>query len=140
MTQQLHLLTVATADLDAVRRLYSDALGWEPHTDVPGEIVFYQVAPGLLLGFFDGEKFDRDTGQAHGGVSGVTLAHNVASREDVAPLVAVMVSGGAVVVKPPRESEFGGIFHALVRDPNGVLWEIAHNPTWSIEPDGAVHL
>lgn len=144
MQQQLHFLTVATADLDAVRRLYSDTLGWRVHLDVPGEIVFYQVAPGLLLGFFDAEKYDRDTGR-HGtgdgrGVSGLTLAHNVAGRDEVAPLAAAMVGGGCVMVKEPRESTFGGVFHALVADPNGVLWEIAHNPSWSITADGAVQL
>jgi hypothetical protein len=30
--------------------------------------------------------------------------------------------------------------HALVRDPNGVLWEFAHNPLWRIGADGGVEL
>ena len=39
-----------------------------------------------------------------------------------------------------QEGEFGGVFHALVRDPNGVLWEVAHNPSWRITDDGTVEL
>jgi hypothetical protein len=25
-----------------------------------------------------------------------------------------------------------------VQDPNGIIWEIAHNPGWQVAPDGAV--
>ena len=35
-------------------------------------------------------------------------------------------------------SAFGGIYHAHVQDPNGIIWEIAHNPSWSIDHDGTV--
>ncbi|AEA27976.1 VOC family protein [Pseudonocardia dioxanivorans] len=143
MDQRLSFVTLATPDLDAARAFYRDAFGWEPHLDVPGEIVFYQVAPGLLVGFFDAASFDRDLGLPAGstsGVSGMTLAHNVGDRAGVYTLASAAVAAGAAVVKPPQESEFGGIFHALVRDPNGVVWEIAHNPGHRVEADGTVVL
>lgn len=139
--QQLHFLTLATADLDAARLFYADALGWTPLLDVPDEIIFFQVAPGLLLGFFDAEKFDQDLGGVgRPGVSGVTLAHNVGSPDEVRELVETMTAAGGSVLKPPQQGAFGGVFHAHVRDPNGVVWEIAHNPTWRIEDDGTVVL
>lgn len=49
-----------------------------------------------------------------------------------------MASAGGTVIKEPRDGAFGGIFHALVRDPNGILWEFASNPGWRIDEDGAV--
>ncbi|MGY1830002.1 VOC family protein [Geodermatophilus sp. SYSU D01180] len=142
MDQQVHFLTLATADLDAARRFYVDGLGWTPLLDVPGEIVFFQVAPGTVLAFFETAKFAQDlgTGPARPEVSGLTLAHNVGDRDAVAALCERMAAAGGTVLTPPEEGAFGGVFHALVRDPNGVVWEIGHNPGWSVDADGTVRL
>ncbi len=142
MEQQVHVLTLATADLDAARRFYAEGLGWTPLLDVPGEIVFFQTAPGTVLAFFETARFARDlgTGPARPEVSGVTLAHNVADRDAVGELTDRMAAAGGTVLTAPEEGAFGGVFHALVRDPNGVVWEVAHNPGWSVGPDGAVRL
>ena len=142
MKQQLNFLTFATADLDAARRFYRDGLGWTPLMDVEGEILFFQVAPGLLLGLFDADKFNQDlaTGTDLSQVSGVTLSHNVDGRTEVEELVRSMTAAGGTVLKHPSESAFGGIFHAHVTDPNGIIWEIAHNPGWHVDEDGTVSL
>ena len=34
----------------------------------------------------------------------------------------------------------GGIFHAAVRDPNKIVWEIAYNPGWHVLDDGTVSI
>lgn len=62
MKQQVNFVTFATRDLDAARRFYVGALGWEPLLDVEGEIVFFQLGAGQVLGFFDADKFNRDLG------------------------------------------------------------------------------
>ncbi len=140
MKQNVHFITFTTADLDAARRFYRDALGWRPLADVPDEILFFQVAPGVVLGLFRADKFSRDLpgSTERTGVSGVTLSHNVDSREEVRSVVEAMASGGGTVLKEPQPGEFGGIFHAHVRDPNGIVWEIAHNPGWHVDQDGTV--
>ena len=142
MEQQVHFTTLATADLDAARGFYVDGLGWRPLLDVPGEIVFFQVAPGTVLAFFEAGKFAQDLGRgpARPEVSGLTLAHNVADRDAVRALVEAMVAAGGTVLTPPEEGAFGGVFHALVADPNGVVWEVGHNPGWSVDPDGTVRI
>lgn len=141
MDQRLHFITLATRNLDAARAFYQDGLGWEAKLDVPGEILFYQVAPGLLLGLFDAGKFAEDLGRsAAPDVSGVNLSHNVGSPEAVRRTVESMASAGGTVLKEPAQGKFGGIFHAHVEDPNGVVWEIAHNPGWRINDDGGVEL
>ncbi len=141
MDQAVHFVTVATRDLDAARRFYG-ALGWEPRLDVPGEIVFYRSAAGQLLGLFDAASFARDAGAAGAppATTGVTLSHNVGSRDAVVELVDAMVAAGGTVRKEPQEGEFGGVFHAHVADPNDLVWEIAHNPAWSVRADGDVDL
>ena len=142
MDQRLHFLTLATRDLDRARAFYVAGLGWAPLLDVDGEIIFFEVAPGLVLGFFDAAKFDEDlpTSQRTDGVSGVTLAHNVGSEVEVEATIARLVAAGGTVVQPASPGAFGGIFHGHVADPNGIVWEIAHNPGWSLDEDGQVSL
>ncbi|WP_017608761.1 VOC family protein [Nocardiopsis xinjiangensis] len=152
MRQQVHFVTLSTTDLDAARRFYRDGLGWEPLADVPGEVLFFQVGPGMVLGLFDSVKFDRDLSgteasatagpamSTDAAVSGVTLAHNVEGPEEVAWTVEAMVQAGARVLRAPEHGEFGGVRHAFVEDPNGVVWEVAHNPGWHIDQSGNVVL
>lgn len=141
MDQAVHFVTCATADLNAGRRFYCDGLGWKALADVPGEIIFFQVAPGVVLGLFDAGKFAEDLGvSAAPGVSGLTLSHNVSSRVAVDRVVERLAERGGTVLTPPRDGAFGGIYHAHVSDPNGLVWEIAHNPGWRILPSGAVVL
>lgn len=141
MDQRLHIVTLATLELDAARKFYCDGLGWTPLVDEPGEILFFQVAPGLVLGLFDAEKFDQDLlrDRSTNGVSGVTLSHNVPNRDSVTTMLAALEAAGGTIVKPAQEGAFGGIFHGHIADPNGVIWEIAHNPGWRIDDAGAVH-
>jgi catechol 2,3-dioxygenase-like lactoylglutathione lyase family enzyme len=142
MDQAVHFVTIATPDLDAARTFYVDGLGWEPHLDVPGEIIFFQIAPGVLLGLFEASKFAADAGSegANLAIAGFNFSQNVGSPAEVDDQVARWVECGATVTKPAQQSAFGGIYHAQVRDPNGVVWEIAHNPIWRIEADGTVVL
>jgi catechol 2,3-dioxygenase-like lactoylglutathione lyase family enzyme len=142
MKQQIHFMTLATRDLDLAREFYCSGLGWTPLIDVPAEIIFFQVAPGLVVGFFEAGKFNEDlaTGVDHSVVSGVTLAHDVDGPDEVRDIVEVMQRAGGVVLKAPQPGAFGGVFHAHVQDPNGVIWEIAHNPGWHVDDDGTVSL
>jgi len=140
--QQVHVTTLATADLDAARRFYVEGLGWRPLLDVPGEIVFFQIAPGSVLAFFEAGKFAQDLGRGpeRPEVSGLTLAHNVPDRNAVHAVVDAMTAAGGTVLTAPEDGAFGGVFHALVADPNGVVWEVGHNPGWSVDADGTVRI
>lgn len=140
MDPRLHFITLATPDLDAARSFYCDGLDWTPLHDEPGEILFFQVAPGLVLGLFDADKFDQDLLRDHStaGVSGVTLSHNVPHRADVVTTLAALEAAGGTILKPAQDGSFGGIFHGHVADPNGIVWEIAHNPGWRIDDAGTV--
>lgn len=141
MDQRVHFITIATPDTDAARRFYCDGLGWTALLDVPGEIVFFQVAPGLVLGLFDAQKFVDDVEGAVAGpsITGLTLSHNVDSPEAVDALVEAAVAAGAKLVKAPQRADFGG-YHGHFSDPNGVLWEVAYNSGWSVDESGQVHL
>lgn len=66
----------------------------------------------------------------HAAFRGVTLAHNVSSPEEVEVLLKQAVDAGATLVKPGQEVFWGG-YSGYFADPDGHLWEVAHNPfTW----------
>lgn len=142
MDQRTHFVTLATPDLDAVRAFYRDGLGWQPLADVPGEIVFFQTGPGLVLAFFDAVKYREDVEGyvSEPSTSGVTLAHNVGSRAAVDEVVNAAVAAGATLVKSPRPVPVFDGYHGHFADPNGVIWEVAYNPGWSVDESGRVHL
>lgn len=142
MDRNASFVTLATDDLDAARTFYVDGLGWTPTMDVPGEILFFQVGHGVMLGLFEASHFAADLGTPDAPASpirGVTLSQNVASPVEVDQVMADAVRAGASVVKPAQYASFGG-YHGHFADPNGVIWEIAHNPGWRVEDDGTVRL
>jgi uncharacterized glyoxalase superfamily protein PhnB len=68
----------------------------------------------------------------------VTLSHNVGSAAEVSRTIDALVTAGAMLIKPAQAGAFGGIFHGHVKDPNGIVWEIAYNPGWRIDNNGKV--
>lgn len=136
MDQRISLITLAVADLDRSTAFY-EALGWS-RADSPDGIVAFDLL-GQTLGLYPKADLARDMGLEPddiGGFSGITLAHNVPAREDVAPLVARAEAAGARVMKPPHDVFWGGHI-AYVADPDGHVWEIAHNPHAPLGRDGA---
>jgi uncharacterized glyoxalase superfamily protein PhnB len=108
--------------------------------EVPDEVVFIQVGPGLLLALWTADKLDADIGDGSRSATGsppVSFAHNVASDADVVAVIDRARAAGATVLKEPAMSFFGG-FQGYFADPSGFRWEVAHNPGWSVAADGTV--
>jgi catechol 2,3-dioxygenase-like lactoylglutathione lyase family enzyme len=129
MKPKLSLITLGVGDLDRSRRFY-EALGWEPNNwDPESDIVFFEL-DGVVLGLYRREDLARDIGigaDIAPGFSAMTLAHNEPSRDEVDRAFAEFVSAGAIVVKQPQPTEWGG-YSGYVSDPDGHYWEVAFNP------------
>jgi uncharacterized protein len=65
------------------------------------------------------------------------LAHNVASKQEVQPLLDRLARSGGAPLRPGDAPPHGG-FRGYVADPDGHAWEIAWNPAWPISPEGYV--
>jgi len=87
------------------------------------------------------EKLAEDSGIEDDGAtwSGIALAHNVGSREEVDEIVEQARAAGAAVTREPAETFYGG-YAGVFRDLDGHAWEIAHNPGFGLEPDGSLIL
>jgi catechol 2,3-dioxygenase-like lactoylglutathione lyase family enzyme len=141
MDQRLSFVTLGVSDLPRAKRFYVDGLGWTPTLDLD-EVCFLQVAPGVLLALWGAGDLAEDVGvdpaDASDGLGRVSFAHNVGSAAEVDAAVARVEAAGGSVLKAPQVSFFG--YQAYVADPDGFRWEIAHNPGWSVDVDGTVHI
>ncbi len=73
------------------------------------------------------------------GAPGIELAHNVRSPEEVDALLAAAQLAGATIKRPAARADWGGYTGAFA-DPDGYVWEVAHNPDWTLAEDGSVRL
>ena len=141
MDQRVSFITLVVTDLEATRRFYVEGLGWEPEIHVPGEVLMFKVADKVVLSLWTESGFVAEVGQApaRGGVPPVTLSHNLATTQGVDTVLEQARAAGASQVGEPSERDWGG-YSGYFADPDGHLWEVAHNPFWTIAEDGAVRL
>lgn len=129
MDQRLSFVTLAVRDLDATRAFYVDGLGWEAALHVPDDVLMIQVGPHLVLSLWVESGFEAEVGEVRrgAGLVPITLAHNVATRDEVDAVLATARAAGADPVSPAVEREWGG-YTGYFGDPDGYRWEIAFNP------------
>jgi uncharacterized protein len=136
MQQQISVITLGVSDLGRSRVFYGDGFGWAPVFE-NAEIAFYQMN-GLVLGTFAKTAMEGDMNrQSATGAGAYALAHNVASRDDVAPVMERLARHGGTIIRPADAPPHGG-FRGYVSDPDGHAWEIAWNPAWAIDAEGHV--
>lgn len=137
MEQRISLVTLGVADLDRSRRFY-EALGWRGQE--VSETMFFQAgAMALVLWSRSALAADAGVDDGDDGFGGVALAHNVRTPEEVHRVVARARGAGATISREPAETFYGG-YAACFVDPDGHVWEIAHNPGFTLAEDGALVL
>jgi len=138
METRVSLITLGVADLGAARNFYA-ALGW--HGQEVQETVFVQ-AGGLGLVLWGRSKLAEDSGIEDTGADsfdGVVLAQNVRARAEVDAIMADAEAAGATITRTATETFYGG-YAGVFADLDGHLWEIAHNPGFTLAPDGTLVL
>ena len=109
MDARLTFVTLAVADVAASRRFYVDGLGWRPAFEAPGEVMFFRVAPTVMLSLWSKQQFEAEVGpiQTGAGISPITLAHNMPGRAGVDEVLAAAAAAGARVDRA-QDREWGG--------------------------------
>lgn len=129
MKPKISIVTLGVRDFAKSLAFYREGLGFAAHNQTEGqEHVMFQLEGSWLSLFPRGELAKDATVADDGqGFSGVTLAHNVGSKEEVDAVFSHAVSVGATAVKAPRDVFWGG-YSGYFADPDGHLWEVAWNP------------
>ncbi len=133
MEPRISIITLGVTDLPRSVAFYRDGLGLPLFDENTESIAFFQNS-GTWLALYPRESLAADVGiSAEGsGFSGVTLAHNVRTREEVDALLEVAIAAGATLVKSAEDTFWGG-YSGYFADPEGYLWEVAWNPHFWIE-------
>ena len=129
MEQRISLVTLGVENLARARAFY-EALGWRNAQQPDDEVAFYQ-AGGIVFALW--------AALGGHGAPGIELAHNVRSPQEVDALLAAAVRAGGTIRRPAARADWGGYTGAFA-DPDGYVWEVAHNPDWLLADDGSVRL
>lgn len=134
MTPRITLLTLGVDDLERAVEFYRDGLGLPTKGIVGrefehGAVAFFELQRGLRLAIWPRRDLAHDTGlpQTPRSSTELSIGHNVASEQDVDAVMKQAVRAGATIVKPARNTFWGG-YAGYFADPDGHLWEIAFNP------------
>ncbi len=136
MRQLVTVVTLGVSDLSRSRGFYEE-LGWQTGAGIEDDVVFFQ-AGGMVLALWDRARLADDSCvEDAGGWGGVTLALNLGSPSEVDAVAEQARAAGATIGREPAETFWGGYSFVFI-DPDGHPWEVAHNPHWTLTPDGGV--
>jgi hypothetical protein len=136
----LSIVTLGVADLAASVTFY-ESLGWRKASSSNPQIAWFDLG-GPWLGLFGADALAADAGVPAprpdaAGFDGITLALNVPDEGAVDAALAAAVTAGASLRKPGTHADWGG-YSGYFADPDGHLWEVAHNPMFPIGLDGSI--
>ncbi|MDP1910047.1 MAG: VOC family protein [Hyphomicrobium sp.] len=139
MEPRLSLITLGVADIARARRFY-EALGFTAGRASQESVTFFP-AGGVVLALFGRSALAEDAAVADSapGFSGIALAHNARSEADVDKALAEAAGAGAKLINPAGKTFWGG-YAGYFADPDGHLWEVAHNPYFTLDAAGRVVL
>lgn len=134
MQPHLSMVTLGVRDLARAVRFYEEGLGL-PRLALDNDAVAFFPLAGAWLSLFGRDALAADAGVAAegAGFSGISLAHNVGSREAVDATLAQAVAAGGTLVKAGQDVFWGG-YSGYFSDPDGHLWEVAWNPFMQVGP------
>jgi catechol 2,3-dioxygenase-like lactoylglutathione lyase family enzyme len=137
---RVNFVTLGTKDLNRSKRFFRDLFGWIPTKNDSNDIAFFDMG-GWILSLFPWDHLAEDAAVSPegSGFPGITIAHNVRTKEEVASVLKKAESLGAQVVKPAQDVFWGG-HSGYFRDLDGHFWEVAWNPFNPVRADGTIEV
>lgn len=135
MEQRISLITLGVRDMQGVATFY-EALGWQRVETQDGVIAFDLI--GQTLGLYPLEKLAEDIGLnvEEMGRGASTFSYNVREKADVAAVLDAAKAAGGRILRPASDVFWGGHI-GYFADPEGTIWEVAHNPYSALASDGS---
>lgn len=136
---RITVVTLGVGDLAKSSAFYEAIFGIRPNAKYEG-VSFFEL-PGTWLTLYPLDKLAEDISpevpRSRSGFSGITLAHNARSRDEVLAIFEQARAAGAIVAKPPQETFWGG-FSGYFADHDGYYWEVVWGPMFDHAPDGSL--
>lgn len=140
---RINLICLGVKDMKTSVKFYRDGLGFETaeKRDNP-EIVFFNSS-GTKLELYPLEELAKDIDEKNppsgSGFSGMTLAYNAKSKEEVDGVMALAKSAGAKIIKEPKDVFWGG-YSGYFTDPDGYHWEVAWGPDFTYDENDMLEI
>ncbi|GGA30040.1 VOC family protein [Neptunicoccus cionae] len=133
--QRVTMITLSVLNIAVSREFYLK-LGWQEAKGGNDKIAFFKLR-GLYLSLYSRDALTSDIGMpiATRTTGAITLATNYESPDAVDAAYDTALKAGAIDVTKPAKTDWGG-YSGMIADPDGHLWEYAHNPFWSFDDDG----
>ena len=136
---RLHLVTLGVDDIGRAARFY-EALGMKRHMKSADGVAFFD-AGGVVLSLYGRDALSSDAGldDPPRGSGSATLAFNVESERAVEQALDAAAKAGGKILKPAYRVFWGGTI-GYFADPDGHVWEVAHNPQFPFDERGRIVL
>jgi uncharacterized protein len=133
MKPYVSLITLGVDSIQRSREFYEGVLGFPVKVASEG-FVAYELN-NLVFGLYPRDALTKDieiqdTGK---GFSGITLAHNLPTNDEVVALLDAVRASGNKIVKEPKKVDWGEFIGGYFADPDGHLWEVTSNPSGMYE-------
>ena len=129
---RINIICLGVRDMQKSVKFYREGLGFKTKEteDCPKVIFFSNL--GTKLELYPLDLLAQDISETSPpeithGFSGITLAYNVKSEQEVHDTIELVRQAGATIAKEPQKTFWGG-YHAYFSDPDGYYWEVAYNP------------
>lgn len=134
---RINIICLGVRDIVKSRSFYRDGLGFQtPSNEEKPQVVFFNNG-GTRLELYERQGLAKDINPDNPpplaeGFSGITLAYNAKSREEVDRIFARIEEIGGSVAKAPQDVFWGG-YSGYFRDPDGYYWEVAYADSWKFD-------
>jgi hypothetical protein len=133
------MVSLGVENLEKSTEFYKK-LGWEKSPQSQ-ETISFMKGKNIALGLYSRKSLAEDIGveNSKSEFSGIALALNLPSQDNVDEIAERVVDAGGVIIKKPQQVFWGG-YSGYFADLDGHYWEIAHNPFIGFDDQGNLDL
>lgn len=141
---RINIVCLGVTDMERSIRFYKDGLDFKTYENSYNPDVIFFDTEGSKFELYPLHLLAEDISPEapppnKAGFSGITLAYNAKTKEEVDDVIDLARNAGAKIVKEPQEVFWGG-YHAYFSDPDGYYWEVAWGPNFEYDKDNMLIL
>lgn len=134
---RMNIICLGVRDMERAVKFYRDGLDFKTDEERNNPEVIFFNSSGTKLELYPLELLAKDISgenppEINKGFSGITLAYNAKSKEEVNEVIELARLAGAKIVKEPQDVFWGG-YHGYFSDPDGYYWEVAWGPNFDFD-------
>ena len=141
---RINIIALGVRDMQKSVTFYREGLGFQTReTEDCPKVIFFSTF-GTKFELYPLDLLAQDISETNPpeithGFSGITLAYNVKSEQEVHDIIELARKAGAMIAKEPQKVFWGG-YHAYFADLDGYYWEVAYNPFVSFDENDMLQL